>query len=195
MQAQPLIESPTLNVQPFRRDLFLAWFGFWVRVWGGTTGAGGSFGFLFGFFVTAFDNPSEMGSSAMMGFFFGLAYAALVGALILPTLVAVLWVCNLKRRPKLLACVAGGLIGTICLPPAFFVTGTMGSLGAYWTIKHFLKSTDGELILYAEQERLAEPRSVFNYSLSSLFLRTTVIALVVAFWTGVYRLIVSGFNY
>ena len=190
----PQIARCYLKSSEFHRDLFAAWLRFWIRVWAGTSVAGSCFGFLLGADSAGLGNPNELVANSIMGMFIGFAYAALVAASIMPTLIAVLWTLNLIRAPKRLACVAGGLVGTICMPYAFFVTGTMGALGAYWASRQFLASPEAEPIARTEQLRLSGEPSALHFSLLSLFARMTVIAVLVAFWTAVFRVVMSEFQ-
>ena len=190
----PQVARCNLQIQKVHRELIVAWLRFWIRVWAGTSVAGSCFGFLLGADSAGLGNPNELVANSIMGMFIGFAYAALVAASIMPTLIAVLWTLNLIRAPKRLACVAGGLVGTVCMPYAFFVTGTMGALGAYWASRQFLTSPEAEPIVQAERIRLSGEPSTLHFSLLSLFARMTVIAIVVAFWTTVFRVVMSEFQ-
>lgn len=157
----PSYEESTRIVSPTRSDLAVAWWLFWLLTWAGTTLGGGLFGLLLGGFLALIGLASNATPEALiapfMGFGIGFVWAGGVGLLTVPTLGILAWTFWLQKKPLLLAAIAGGFTGLLCMPILFMFTMPIGALTAFWVIRKFLNSQYGECLLAAAQVQTSVP--------------------------------------
>jgi len=153
----------------------LAWSGYWFCAWIGTTIAGGVFGLLLGFFA----NADRMSESLIAGLLFGLVWSGFVGAVVIPHIAIAVWMFWFNRSdPGYSGAFAGGLVGAICGIIFLPITTPMGWVGAFYACRLYTGTEFGQRV----RNNDFEP---WRFSMRDLFLRMTVIAILLGFWVGV----------
>jgi hypothetical protein len=171
-------------------ELFFTWCSLWCCVWFGTTIGGSVFGFLATLLVILFQEPAQFYVS-IFGLFAGASWAGVVGLFVIPSFALLMYICFCSRRPLVLASIAGALTGTVSMPPLFIFTAPIGAYGAYYFARWYLSTQESWLLRVKEQRRLDEQGQPFNFTIASLFGRTTAAAVLIAFWTFVIRALYS----
>lgn len=158
--------------------------GFWFSVWLGTTIAGGVFGGFIGLFALFLAPAPESIGSFFVCIPIGLAWAGTFGLISIPHIAIINWMFWLNASPRVLAILAGGVTGLFTFIPP--ITIPIGMFGAYAVSKLFISGELGESIREAESNRIkgAKPTSK-SFTLADLFLRVTVIAILLSFWTAI----------
>lgn len=164
-----------------------AWFVFWGHVWLGATLAGGALGTLLGVFGMLFE-PTLV----LLGPIIGCAVAGGIGLLVVPTVGSICWMFWLQRRPLVLAGITGGLVGLFSSGGGAIVASPLGALGSYLAVRRFLKTDTGKTIVAHEERRLRGEAVRFHYSISDLFLRMTVVAVLISVWGLLIRVALSS---
>jgi|GEM_PF-3187322 len=185
--AEQTLNSPiglTTNARGSFSSLF-AWWGYWFCAWIGTTIAGGIFGLLLIGFGSLFNGEALSGVTiieAIKGLFFGLLmglmWAGWIGALVIPHIGIAWWMFRFNREPRHAGAIAGGLVGAICGIIFLPITAPMGWAGAFYACRAFTATEFGQQV---SKHKTAQCR----YSMKDLFLRMTVIAILLGFWVGV----------
>ncbi len=156
---------------------------FWMVVWSGTVAAGGVFGLLLG---------------SILGLDFGYIIAGLVGIPIVATTAALSWVCWLSRFRIAVACLAGLLTGVVATLPLYGTTRFGDSQAIMLAIVAGFIGMAGSGSAGAmywrrgpSSEDASPPR--WQYSLGDLFLRMTVVSVLFAAWSALFRFLGTGF--
>ena len=151
----------------------LAWSGYWCCAWIGTTIAGGIFGLILGIFTGA-----TGGDGPMAGLLFGLCWAGGIGLVVISHIAIAFWMLWFNRSdPGFAGAFAGGLVGAICGIIFIPITAPMGWVGAYCACKSYTRTRLGQLVTTTDTEP-------WQFSMRDLFLRITVVAMLLAFWIG-----------
>ncbi len=156
----------------------LHWATFWISTWAGTAFAGGLFGAGLGLFAIA-ENPV----APFYALFFGLVWAGGTGLLVFLHVGVICWTFWWLGRPIIVATLTGGLVGAICGMFLFsLITAPMGAAGAYLAGLQFLKSESGKEF----QATIESAKTVgrLRFTTKDLFLRMTVISIMIAGWTA-----------
>lgn len=156
------------------------WATFWFLTWGGTTLAGGLFGGCIGM-VNAINDLA----APLLGFVYGLLWAGGVGLFVFLHVGVICWTFWWLGRPIVVATVAGLLVGAICGLLLFsLITGPMGAAGAYLAGWQFLRSETGAAFRFTIQATKGESAGRLKFTTKDLFLRMTVISVMIAGWTA-----------
>ena len=165
------------------------WFLFWIWTWIGTSLGGAAFGAGLSLFAALYSGDATgFFLGPLLGLIVGLMWAGAVGALVIPTFGALAWMFWCQRNPIVLAAIAGAIIGAVSLPFLFILTAPFGATGAGLIVNRFLKSQMAKPIVDAETERLSSTqRPRFQYSIADLFLRMTVVGVLIVVWSFLIR--------
>ena len=150
----------------------------WGSSWLGTAMSGSVFGVFEGFIGFRLGNGSWQGiDGALFGGVAGFVIAAVVGAVIFPTVATLLWaLCLLDRNKFVDKAVAGGLTGFFCA----FASWPMCILTA------MLGATGGCLPLLMKQQPIMGTNKtapiLVRFGIRGLFLRTFVVAILLVVW-------------
>jgi hypothetical protein len=161
---------------------------FWLRVWGGTTVAGGVFGFLVGCWG---DGPAVGGFCLIVG----VVLAGMFGGFTIANVAFVTWCFWLSRFRVLMGGLAGGVTGVIA---TLSVIGWMSPIDSWtWLAVAGVFGTLGGGLAggrFHARERLPEVflQHPWRFTLRDLFIRITVISALLATYVFLGKLILAS---
>jgi len=164
---------------------------FWFLVWGGTTAAGGVFGFLVGCSTA---HPA----ACILGLGFGVVFASMYGAFTIANVAIVTWCFWLSRYRVLMGCLAGGLTGviatlfTIGAGPWLSTWGSLALAGLLGTLGGGLAGRSHHSRAKAQGLYQPPQQHRWRFTLRDLFLRVTVISALLAAYVFVVNLILAA---
>lgn len=163
-------DSPP-NLEPRFASIDQSDLEFWFFTWLGTVMAGSAFGIRFGF---------------LPGLIVGTIVAGIVGVPILLTFGVLSWACWLTRFSIPLAIASGActgivstlIVGGMSLGSEVWLAGTTGAVGAGSLISlYVLRNKGSKFSIWRKREK-------WRYSLGDLFIRFTVVTVLIAGWTA-----------
>jgi hypothetical protein len=167
-------------------NLWLAWFFSWL----GISLSGGLFGVVLG--------GLERDPGAIVGFVAGFLIAGIVSVPVILTIAALAWTFWLSRFQILFAVMSGACTGVISSAPIalamlsteatrfIILAGCIGGCGGGFAAYFFWASDDRRQQIGVNDEPLR-----WQFSLRDLFLRFTVLAVVIAAWSAILAKIVD----
>ncbi len=175
-----------------RKRRLVDWLRFWLWVWVGTVAAAAS---VFAVVFLLLDP-----SGAVVWVIVGALYVGTFGCGTIASVALIAWASLANRTPFRSAAAAGCLTGVVCAvngaPPGWMMllmaagAGCIGSAGAVFAAWRFWNSP-GALQLKIDHAQDVALQRWRRFTIANLFLRMTVVAVVVAFWTQLYRCIVE----
>ncbi len=186
------IEPNPLATYLDRKRRLVDWLRFWLWVWVGTVAAAAS---LFALVFLLLDPRG-----AVIWVIVGALYVGTFGCGTIASVALIAWASMANRTPFWSAAAAGGMTGVVCAvngaPPGWMmllmtaVAAGIGATGAVLAAWRFWNSP-GAVQLRTDHAQEVALQRWRRFTIANLFLRMTVVAVVVAFWTQLYRCIVE----
>ena len=157
-----------------------------VVAWTGTAIAGGVFGLTVSLLASVLAPPALI--LGIVAATFGFLIAAVVGAVVIPTLAVLAWATFLDGRPRVIVMMGGGLTGLIsgAMMGAFaLIPAVFGAVGAVLAVQMTCSRNTSTANTNAPSYPDSKPTkpAPFRFTLSDLFARVTAVAILCGVWS------------